>query len=155
MKLLLFSDSHGQAEYRSAMVKEAEKEGMPDAVLFAGDAGFSSNLLFEGVPHYFVRGNCDYISIADDEELIPMGSHLVYLTHGHLQRVKKTLDILASAAKSKNAGIAIYGHTHQQGLDLIQGVYCINPGALKNGEYAFLHLNADKSVRPDFRKLNF
>lgn len=135
------------------MMNEVLEEGLPDAVLFAGDAGFSQNQVYLNVPQYTVRGNCDYISTADDEELIPFGLHQIYLAHGHLLRVKQTLDLLASAARSRDAKIAVYGHTHRQGLDLVNNVYCVNPGALKNGEYALLALSSDGSIRPIFRKI--
>ena len=153
MRLLIFSDSHGHVEYRDAMEKEVRHEILPDAVLFAGDAGFSSNLLFPELPYYYVRGNCDVISSAPDKELIDLDKHRIYLTHGHLHRVKQTLDLLASDALSHQARIAVYGHTHCQGLDLVNSVYCLNPGALKNGAYAVLNLFHDGRIVPDFRRI--
>ncbi len=150
MKLLCFSDAHGQEEKLRAMEQGVQKSGAPDAVLFAGDGSLSSYRPFEGIPYYEVRGNCDLLSKAADEVMLPFGPHHIYLTHGHLHRVKQTLDLLASAAKSRGAIIAVYGHTHRQGLDLINTIYCLNPGALKNGEYALLHLAQDGSFKPKF-----
>lgn len=154
MRLLLFSDSHGQADYRRAMESEVRRGSLPDAVLFAGDAGFFTNHIFEDLPYYCVRGNCDYGSSAPDSELVTHGEHRVYLTHGHLFRLKLTLDLLASKALSEQARIAVYGHTHKQGFVLVNGVTCVNPGALKNGEYAFLELLNDGRILPDFRKID-
>lgn len=153
MKLLLFSDSHGQVEYRVEMEREVRRGSLPDAVLFAGDAGFSSNHIFPELPYYCVRGNCDFSSSAPDHELIVLGEHRVYLAHGHLHRVKQTRDLLASDAFSQQARIAVYGHSHKQSLELVNGVYCINPGALKNGEYAVLNLLSDGKISPEFRKI--
>lgn len=153
MKLLLFSDSHGHVEYRDEMEKEVRRGSLPDAVLFAGDAGFSSNHIFPEVPYYCVRGNCDFSSSAPDWELIVFGEHRIYLAHGHLHRAKLIKGLLASDALKNQARIAVYGHTHNQGLEIVNSVYCINPGALKNGQYAFLNLFSDGRIQPEFKRI--
>lgn len=152
MKLLLFSDSHGNAKYLRAMQKRLLAEGQPDAILFAGDGAHDTALLSVACPVYSVRGNCDLTAIAPLEMVIPLGPWRIYLSHGHLHRVKQTLDLLASAARAGDARIAVYGHTHRQGLDLVNGVYCLNPGALDKGQYAWLTLDSG-AVRPVFASL--
>ena len=153
MKLLLFSDSHGHVEYRDEMEREVRRGILPDAVLFAGDAGFSSNHIFPELPYYCVSGNCDFSSSAPNYELIALGGHQIYLAHGHLHWAKLTRNLLASDASSHQADIVVYGHTHLQGLELVNNVYCINPGALKNGQYALLNLLSDGSISPEFKKI--
>ena len=153
MKLLLLSDSHGTARMlaRLQAVLEAEK---PDAILFAGD-GIHDMRRFEGkLPVYKVRGNCDIGETGVDELVIPLAGQTIYLAHGHHHQVKRQLDMLASDARGHDAGIAVYGHTHKQALDMEARVWCINPGSLKQGEYALLNLPPDGSMSPVFRRLS-
>jgi hypothetical protein len=154
MKLLLFSDSHGTGKYLETMTEQALKEGGIDAVLFAGD-GLRGLYGLETLGQVFaVRGNCDPADPYTPQELtLPFGRHRIYLSHGNLNRVKRTLDLLAKAAQERKADIAVYGHTHVQHFEMISRIIYINPGALWNGEYALLHLQDDMPPRAEFRRL--
>ena len=44
-------------------------------------------------------------------------------------------------AKEQNANYVCFGHTHSQYLEEYEGVYFINPGALKSGNYALITLD--------------
>lgn len=145
MKLLLLADSHNHTGHIRALAKALRKSEAPDALLFAGDGVHDPVLLGLSCPHYLVRGNCDFSGNYPDEMVLPpLAGHRIYLSHGHLHRVKRTTDLLAAAARAAEARIAVYGHTHRQGLDLVEGVYCVNPGSLGNGEYALLLLEPGK-----------
>ena len=154
MKLLLFSDSHGTERFLEAMTVRAMDEGGFSAVLFAGD-GLRGLYGLDGIAQTFmVRGNCDLPDPMIPQELsLPFGKHRIYLSHGNLQKAKRTLDLLAAAANRRNAEIAVYGHTHVQQAELVSRVLCINPGALWNGEYAVLHLQDNAPPRAEFRRL--
>ncbi len=154
MKLLLFSDSHGTGKCLEAMAEKALKEGGIDAVLFAGD-GLRGLYGLETLGQVFaVRGNCDPADPYTPQELtLPFGKHRIYLSHGNLHRVKRTLDLLVKAAQERKADIAVFGHTHVQHFEMISKILCINPGALWNGEYAILHLPLDAPPRAEFRRL--
>jgi putative phosphoesterase len=155
MKLLLVSDSHGATAYVNMLILQMKKEGVPDAVLYAGDGIADADLLSVIAPVHKVRGNCDPpLRYVAQELTLRFGPSLIYLSHGNLHRVKRSLDLLASAAIEAGAGIVVYGHTHRQKLDLIDRVYLVNPGALFIGEYALLHLQPDGSPRIEFRNLN-
>ena len=153
MNLLLFSDSHGHTDYLQALMARVCTVSRPDAILFAGDGIRDAERVNAECQVYRVRGNCDHSSNALDEQLLTFSTHRIYLSHGHLHRVKRTLDLLASAARVKDAKIAVYGHTHRQGLELVNTVYCINPGALINGEYALLRIEEDGRIFPFFHNL--
>ena len=155
MRLLLFSDSHGTSGCLNDMLAQAKKEGRPDAVLFAGDGLAGLSGLDSLAPAYKVRGNCDPPDPNTPQEMtLTFGRHVVYLSHGNLHRVKRTLDLLAAEALRRGAAIAVYGHTHVQQAELVSRVFCVNPGALWNGEYALLHLSEDKLPKAEFRKLS-
>lgn len=155
MKLLLVSDSHGAAANVSALIQRMKTEGVPDAVLHAGDGMADAELFSVIAPVYKVRGNCDPpLRYVPQELTLRFGPSLIYLSHGNLHRVKRTLDLLASAANEAGAGIAVYGHTHRRQMDMVQSVLLVNPGALFTGEYALLYLQPDGSPRVEFRNLS-
>ncbi len=145
MNLLLLSDSHGHSANLMA-IKELLNKGGVDAILFAGDGHGDMSRLNAACPVFEVRGNCDLFSRQPDQQLLNLSETSIYLAHGHLLGVKSTLGRLASAAQAKGARYAVYGHTHCQEINLIDGVKCINPGALHSGEYARLNL-ADGVLR--------
>lgn len=152
MKLLLFSDSHNNQQRLRELAKRVREEA-PDAILFAGDGLHDASLLDAQCPVYAVRGNCDLGFGLPEELALPLSGQIVYLSHGHLHRAKRTSDLLAAAAKTQGARVAVYGHTHQQAMEWVHGVYCVNPGALANGDYAWLTLK-DGAVDVKFKNLS-
>ncbi|MEG1011353.1 MAG: metallophosphoesterase [Ruthenibacterium sp.] len=155
MKILVVSDSHGNTN-RLEDVLEAEQDA--EAVVFLGD-GLRDMQRLEGLhPElcvYSVSGNCDYASFAPAEGLAPFGGVLVLYTHGHLYRVKDSSDALAQTAQLRGAQVVLYGHTHAQSCEQVDGVTLFNPGAIcgaygggsacygvmtvQDGKAAFLH----------------
>lgn len=154
MKLLLVSDSHGSNAYLTKLIEQMQQEGGLDAVLHAGDGAADADLLNVIAPVHKVRGNCDpHLRYVAQEQTLRFGLSVIYLSHGNLHRVKRTLDLLAAAAGDAGAGIAVYGHTHRQQIDLMDRIYLVNPGALFVGEYALLHLQQDGTPRVEFRNM--
>lgn len=155
MKLLLFSDSHGGVDQIKRMLEIVKGEGVPDALLYAGDGMMDLYRLNAGAPLNMVRGNCDLINPFDapDEDTLRFSNTKIYLCHGHRQRVKHTLDLLAAMAKNAGAAVAVYGHTHCQQTDYINGVLCVNPGAIRDGAYALLYLLDGEKPRTELRQL--
>lgn len=152
-RLLLISDSHGARSYVSALIKQFTGQNKPDCILFAGDGAGIEYQLSHICPVYAVQGNCDQFSRLPLELTVCYSGFKLYLTHGHQQRVKHTLDLLAVRAQENEAAIVVYGHTHQQDISLVNRIYCINPGALRDGQYALLTLEKGGQVRPSFHQL--
>ena len=65
------------------------------------------------------------------------------MCHGHAYGVKRGLDELAVNAQREGCALALYGHTHEKRDTVISGVRLINPGALKNGNFAILTIDGD------------
>ena len=87
-----------------------------------------------------VRGNCD--AEVDDMVLefpilslamLEVNGKSIYLTHGHKINKDNHLNTTNS--------VILYGHTHNQLLEEYEGVIFINPGALKEGNYALIDNN--------------
>ncbi len=117
MKLLIFSDSHGDAGYmRRAVLKNRDA----DAIIFLGDGLMDVMYSLEGeysIPIYKVKGNCDigissyYPDVKKTDELFLDGKKIIF-THGDLYSVKSTTQDLSRLAISRGADIVLFGHTH-------------------------------------------
>ena len=81
----------------------------PDALLHLGDGAGD---LPRDCPGTAVRGNCDLASSAADKITLDLGGVKAFITHGHLYRVKYSVDSLVYAAMEAGASLALYGHTH-------------------------------------------
>lgn len=152
MKIVVFSDSHGEGEGMEDVLRFAE----PDAeyVLHLGDGARE----FERLADYFPRmgfigvyGNCDYAPGCMTEpslytRTLNVGGVCLYLCHGHRLAVRSGHEALLAAAAREQADIALYGHTHMASKRLIT----YNPQTLveeENGR-ALLLLNPGSISHP-------
>ena len=135
MKVLILSDSHGNTyNVRAALAKH------PDAghIIFLGDGERDFEYLAGDIgtrPLTMVCGNCDFGSQLNDKELVRISGNLVYCVHGHKQFVKYGLDSLMKEAEETGASLALFGHTHEQYTDYIDGLHIMNPGSINEYEY--------------------
>lgn len=134
MRAAVFSDSHGDV---AAMEELYREMGQVDLIFFLGDMSadlvrFRQDLERAGdrTPLYHVRGNNDITSREPDYLIVPMEERKVFLTHGHLYRVRTGTDALCRAARSMGCDTALYGHTHSRYCSFDQGVFVLNPGAV-------------------------
>jgi hypothetical protein len=136
MKLLVLSDSHGN----TGMVLYAAEQTKPDAIIHLGDCRNDARELsrrIAGVELYTVKGNCDLHPAEETERLIQLGGVKLYITHGHLHRVKSGLAALTQAAVSKGADLALYGHTHIARVQQAQGITLMCPGQLERAPASY------------------
>lgn len=127
MKLLVMSDTHGDAEV-IGRVKGYHKDA--DMMIHCGD----SELPYDhSVMQDFerVKGNCDYDGKYLEEIIFQVGDERVYVTHGHLYDVKQSPMKLVYRAKELGANIVCFGHTHVLGAEYIDDIFFVNPGSLK------------------------
>lgn len=132
MRILVLSDSHGAF----SSMRKAIQSNRSDAVIFLGDGLYDWE---ENLPYIScektaaVKGNCDlYVSPSYPLQTVEkIGGTLLYCTHGHSEGVKYGLDTLKKRAREKNAGIALFGHTHQPMTDYDDGLYLMNPGSVR------------------------
>ncbi len=138
MKLLVFSDSHGdEAAMRLALAAHPDA----DEVIHLGDgAAEALRLSAEDTkrPWTIVSGNCDYDRQIGATAIASYGGKRFYLTHGYRERVKSGLLTLALTARSQEADVALYGHTHQAATDFDNGVLLFNPGSIGAGSYGVI-----------------
>lgn len=124
MKIVLLSDSHGNKDGIDKLFSSVDF----DYLFFMGDGlnDFGCYLDMENV--YAVSGNCDFFSRLDNEKYVELGGKKIFFTHGNKYGVKLNLDKLITRAKEIGVDLVFYGHTHNQRVDLIDGIYFINPG---------------------------
>lgn len=100
-----------------------------------------------------VAGNCDPFSLLPGAVRLNAAGLRILITHGHPYAVKQTLDLLAEAAASNGCRLALFGHTHTQCSQWLGGVLLVNPGALKNREYAIVEIGDEGEITAELKRL--
>lgn len=146
-KIVVLSDSHG---YWKLVEKISPLFAENDFVIHLGDGSRDMRPYSAEDPDKFIllQGNCDALSGLRDYVLEAEGKR-IFCCHGHRYGVKRGLEDLAQAAKERDCDIALYGHTHSADICEVNGVLCINPGAMSGYmgvSYCYLVLHGDKVV---------
>ena len=144
---VVISDSHG---HRFAVARIAPLFEENDLIVFLGDGVGDLYAAQTQYPEktYLCRGNNDFSGGAY-EWVIEEDGCRIYCCHGHRLGVKHGLERLAQEAKEHGCEIALYGHTHRAAVDLVDGVLCINPGAIGSfaePSYCYLVLHKGKAT---------
>lgn len=177
--VLICSDIHHEPEAAAWILS-----CMPfDVCLFAGDGVqdilAAAALLIEAMQPYppvifLTRGNCDIarytvprqINTEQKQLVVPLEQYItiagvpILLTHGHEYNVKLDTVRLRKAAQAAQCAVAVYGHTHQQAFEQIDGITCINGGSPcypRKSAAGFAHLtihNTDNRTSVDFYELD-
>ncbi|MCL2539517.1 MAG: metallophosphoesterase [Oscillospiraceae bacterium] len=129
LRIVVLSDTHGRVRNFEKVVKK-----QPSASFFIhlGDGGAEVEIMRADHPRtafVTVKGNCDFSSDEPYEKLMVMNEKRIFFTHGHQYSVKSGLSAFLSAAKARDADIALFGHTHQPYSEYADGVYIMNPGS--------------------------
>jgi len=153
MRILVFSDSHGNPYPMLGAVKDHLAHGGVDMLLHLGDGyrDFKAlTALYPDIPAHMVMGNGEqWLSPRPNlptEKLLDADCFKLLLMHGHTHHVKNDLQAAANAAARVGADVVLYGHTHlalDQRMDTSYGkqIRMINPGAIGSGyrpSYALL-----------------
>ena len=154
-RLLIVSDSHHDL-YNMEMLLRETKDGGADALIHLGDCAEDGHFLTKKmprVPFYGVRGNCDLFSSAEGERIETFGGVRTLLCHGHAYSVKSGIALLADNTRQKGCTLALFGHTHRRLERFENGVFLINPGALRDGFYAWVDITEDGTPYATFETL--
>lgn len=133
MRVGIISDSHGKKDMLLCL---KEKIGKVDAWVHLGDFADDSKLL-EGVPVYAVKGNCDFTSKYESEQVITLGGVRIFITHGNRYSPQYDRSALMYRAEELNCSVVLYGHTHTASVEINGGVLAVNPGSTtspRNGQ---------------------
>ncbi|MDF2952170.1 MAG: hypothetical protein K0S18_1753 [Anaerocolumna sp.] len=129
MKVLIVSDSHGRNYY---LEKVMERVKPIDLLIHLGDVEDGEQIIRDIAPCKveMVAGNNDFFSSLPKEKVITINGYTIFLSHGHRYAVNYSTEKLKDAARSHNAGIAMFGHTHSPVIDMTGSVWAINPGSI-------------------------
>lgn len=132
MIILVLSDSHAALSFMRMCIDKVK----PDVLIHLGDYyddGQAMAQEYPSVRYYGVPGNCDHYRVAPDvpQTLVEVvGGAKLYMTHGHLHRVKSGPGALIASARQRGAAAALFGHTHSALCEqLDDGLWLLNPGS--------------------------
>lgn len=135
MKILVFSDSHSALSFMRRCIDSVR----PEVVIHLGDHYDDGMAMAEEYPHirfYHVPGNCDKYRM---DRIVPetlverVCGVKLFMTHGHIHRVKSGLGALIRDARSTGAQAVLFGHTHESWCQLEDGLWVVNPGSCGYG----------------------
>lgn len=132
MKILITSDIHGN---KQSLEKIINKHQDCDYHLDAGDANLAVSKL-KALNILSVKGNTDFFHKLPKERILEIDNKRILLVHGHTFRIKWHFNNLYYYAQSLNVDICIYGHTHRQLLEEVEGIIYLNPGSVLDNKYA-------------------
>ncbi len=151
MRILVVSDSHGDP---LKLRKAVEQQPTAEFLFYLGDGEHDLEYAGVSIPTVKVRGNCDWGSELPAFSVDKIDGKVIYSTHGYAEFVKHGLTGLISAAKDCGAHIALYGHTHKPVTEYIDGVWYINPGSVREGNYAVVDITKS-GIMPILMKIRY
>ena len=158
MKILVFSDSHGNVSNMAAAVERQH----PDLVVHLGDCWQDADrlrLIFPNLPIEQVNGNCDPFPQGVWERCVSLGGKTALLCHGHTYGVKSGYDPAIEAALARGVDFLLFGHTHRPELLRLKSLTVMNPGSVGQpmfGSYGVITVDetgvADCHIQPNERE---
>lgn len=150
-KVLIMSDSHGL----SSEIQEIKDRHQLTYMIHCGDSELDSDHAFLN-DMICVKGNCDFSSSFVNDNQVKINNIPIFITHGHLYDVRRSLMPLSYRAQEENSRIVCFGHTHVAGAEKINDILFINPGSIrlprnrKEKTYAILNLDYKNKVKVEF-----
>ena len=132
MKLLVFSDSHGNIEH----MRRAVEQERPDQILPLGDVmryAVELSVAYPNIPLELVPGNCDYATDVPAQKILFFEGRRILMTHGHIYHVKLGIGQAVRAAVEAKVDILLFGHTQEAFCCPQDGLWVMNPGTIRGG----------------------
>lgn len=129
MKILIVSDTHGK---NKNLFNALQRVGPIDLLIHLGDLGGHEDYIksMSPCPVEMISGNNDIFTGYPKEKMKLIGKYNVMLTHGHRYDVYYNTYKIKEVARSRQADIVMFGHTHIPLIDLKDDVWAINPGSI-------------------------
>jgi putative phosphoesterase len=143
MQYVFVSDTHGD---RGILLDIFGKYATSATQIFYnGDSELDAeDSVFDGIST--VRGNMDFDPKFANEQLYQDEAVTILQVHGHLVGVNMSLSKLEALAEQTGANIAIFGHTHQLGVEMINDILFLNPGSISQPRGQFNRLGGTYAV---------
>ncbi|MGN0168882.1 MAG: metallophosphoesterase family protein [Acetatifactor sp.] len=159
MKILVVSDTHKKNNNYFEVLQRVR----PDMVIHCGDAEGSEYALTESAdcPVQIVLGNNDFFSYLPRELELQIGSHKVWVTHGHNYYVSMGNENIKREALIRGMDVVLYGHTHRPVIDMDGSVIAVNPGSIsyprqegRLPSYVIMELDEEDKLHFDIQYLD-
>lgn len=127
MKIIVFSDSHGDVDSMVTVVQKTQ----PDIIIHLGDNtkdAIQLSKIYKNKEILIVRGNTDYGTAISVEKTIEVKGRKIFFTHGHRYGVSSGMHTIYYRGREEDADIVLFGHTHIPYLENKQGITLMNPG---------------------------
>lgn len=140
MRIVVFSDSHGNIR-RCMEVIDTIRD--VDMIIHLGDIlrdVEDLKVIYPDIPIECVAGNNDFMYKQPKEKILTIEGKRIWITHGHLYRVKYEFDTIKQKAAALNVDGLLFGHTHQCHEEYYQGMKILNPGSISmpnNGKHSY------------------
>lgn len=131
MRALVFSDTHTQAFIALNVIRIQSKEKPVNMILHLGDMVEDANIIKEKFKHIKVEnvlGNCDRGKEGQSVKIVNVGGKEILMLHGDKFNVKKGINDLVLATKTRNIDAVLFGHTHTTHNQIIENKLYFNPG---------------------------
>ena len=131
MKIVIFSDSHGDQKSMETFLERLR----PEMVMHLGDGIDDIRPLeknYRQVRFEYVKGNADIAGDVPKEKLISLEGFNFYLTHGDMYDHKNDNEKIVDFARKKKVSLFLHGHTHTPTLWFGKGITVMNPGTVRN-----------------------
>lgn len=152
MKILLFSDSHGNI---GNMVKAVSKHRDADMIIHLGDIvrdALKLKELYKNIKLEFVRGNNDWNQEYPNERILELEGRKILITHGHHYNVKYDYQRITLRGKTAGVNAVFFGHTHVAEEFFSDGMLVLNPGSISlpahsaNPSYCIVQINEERII---------
>lgn len=149
MQIIIVSDSHTHDDRLKTILTLYPHA---DLYLHCGDA--ESNALPQFIT---IQGNNDWTYDFDEEKVITVPNHKIFMTHSHRFPFHSRLQTMADKAKTLGCDIVCYGHTHIAAIDHIDNILLVNPGSLwksrdgKAPSYAVMTIDSQGNIHTEIK----
>lgn len=147
MKIVVFSDSHGNTENMEEVIRREE----PGLVLHLGDLCRDIEEIQRRFPTLTVQnvcGNCDGFTETPDQRILRVEGRRILMMHGHRYQVKAGCGPAVWAAREAGADVLLFGHTHIPCCEEVDGLWVLNPGSCRGrgASYGIVALEKEKTL---------
>lgn len=128
MRIAVVSDTHGN--YKE-LLKVIERQEDFDMLFHLGDYVDDAEKLKKilSIPTIIVKGNGDYWSNYNEDEIIDIKDKKILLTHGHKYNVRFNYTNLYYRGLELDADLVLFGHTHVPINIKENNLIIMNPGS--------------------------
>jgi hypothetical protein len=133
MRILIVADSHHELSGLVLALKKLAANvdlvvHLGDGVVDLAEAARAARISLP--PVKAVRGNGDADTSLPPRLVVEIEGTKALLLHGHYESVGEGLDHALLAARSSEAGLLFFAHTHKPFFEEYRGVLALNPGSI-------------------------